>query len=61
MVRIMAAKRNSEDEPFGEPRVLAALTGFVEAPGVSPDGREMFFHKRVGDRFMIYRGERNAR
>ena len=57
----MVAQRNSVDEPFGEPRVLTALTGFVEAPSVSLDGKEMFFHEKVGDRFVIYRVERNAR
>jgi hypothetical protein len=56
--RIMVAKRSKPDTPFDEPRVLDALTGFVEAPSVSRDGREMFFHKKVNGRFVIYRAER---
>jgi hypothetical protein len=59
-VRILVATRASEDVPFGEPRVLSALTGLVEAPGISLDGKEMFYHKRVGEKFAIYRAERRA-
>ncbi len=58
-VRIMVATRLSTNAPFGEPRVLTALTGFVEGPAVSLDGKEMFFHKKVGTKFVIYRAERN--
>jgi hypothetical protein len=58
--RIMVAKRSKPDAPFDEPRVLDALTGFVEAPSVSRDGREMFFHKKVDGRFVIYRAERKV-
>jgi hypothetical protein len=60
-LRIMVATRASVNEPFGEPRTLTALTGFVEAPTIPLDGKEMFFHKKVGTRFVIYRAERNAR
>ena len=58
--RIMVARRNSVTEPFGEPRVLAALAGFVEAPSVSLDGKEMFFHKKIGEKFLIYRAVRQC-
>jgi len=57
-VRIMVAARISVNDPFGEPRVLSQLTGFVEAPSISLDSKEMFFHKRVGEKFVIYRAER---
>ncbi|MGD0302495.1 MAG: hypothetical protein ABSE86_35925 [Bryobacteraceae bacterium] len=56
--RIMLATRNSVNDPFGEPRVLEALTGFVEAPSISLDRNEMFFHKRVGEKFVIFWAER---
>jgi hypothetical protein len=58
--RIMVAKRAKADAPFDEPRVLDALTGFVEAPSLSLDGREMFFHKKIDGRFVIYRAERKV-
>jgi len=59
-VRIMVAARELVGEPFGEPRALTAITDFVEAPTISLDGKEMFFHKKVGNKFLIYRAERNA-
>jgi hypothetical protein len=55
----MVATRTSADVPFDEPRGLRALTGFVEAPIISLDGKEMFYHKKVGDKFAIYRAERH--
>lgn len=61
MLRIMVATRSSVNEPFGEPRVLTALTGFVEAPTTPVDAKELFFHKKVGKNFVIYRAERNAK
>lgn len=60
-LRIVVATRNFVTEPFGEPRALTALTGFVEAPSISLDAKEMFFHKKVGGKFLIYRAERNAK
>ena len=60
-LRIMVATRISVSEPFGVPRALTALTGFVEAPTIPLDGKEMFFHKKVGKNFVIYRAERNAK
>jgi hypothetical protein len=56
----MVATRPSPNQPFGEPRVLQAFTGFVEAPAVSLDGKEMFSHKKAGERFVTYRAERNS-
>jgi len=60
-VRIMVATRHSASQPFGEPEVLQPLVGFVEAPSISADRKEMFFHKKVGDKFLIYRAERNTK
>lgn len=57
-VRILMATRESANASFGEARVLKELDGFVEAPTVSLDGKEMFFHKKAGSRFVIYRAER---
>ena len=57
-VRIMVATRTSADAPFDEPRLLRALTGFVEAPTISLDTKEMFYHKKVGEKFAVYRAER---
>jgi hypothetical protein len=59
-LRIMVARRPRADAPFDAPRVLEALDGFVEAPSLSLDGREMFFHKKVEGRFVIHRAERRS-
>ena len=57
-VRIMVATRTATNNSFGKPQVLANLQGFVEAPSLSLDEKELFFHRKVGDRFTIYRAER---
>jgi hypothetical protein len=57
-VNIMVATRTSVNDPFGEPLALRQLIGFVEAPGISLDLQEMFFHKKVGPIFVIHRAER---
>ena len=59
-LRIMVATRTSERAAFAEPRVLTALAGFVEAPTVSLDGTEMFFHQKIGRKFVICRATRNS-
>lgn len=59
-LRIVVATRTSVYEPFGEPRVLTALTGYVEAPSISQDGLELFFHKKIGSRYLIYRAVKKS-
>ena len=60
LVQIMVAKRSSIDKPFGEPERLVALDGFVEAPSTTLDKGEMFYHKKDGKFFHIYRAKRSA-
>ena len=57
-VRVLVATRPTTDVSFGTPMVLSSLTGFVEAPSVSLDEKELFFHKRVGNRYIIERAVR---
>lgn len=57
-LRIMVATRKKTNEPFGVPKVLSDIQGFVEAPTVSLDKSEMFFHKKDGEKFSIYRATR---
>jgi hypothetical protein len=59
-MRILVATRAAEGEPFGEPRVLSALSGRVEAPSVSDDLKELFFHKDVAGNWKIFRARRSA-
>lgn len=52
---ILRCRRGSVDAPFEAPRRIASITGFVEGPTLSADGRELFFHKRDEEKFRIYR------
>lgn len=52
---IFRAVRRTVDEPFGMPERVTAITGFVEAPSLSGDGNSLYYHKREGARFVIYR------
>jgi hypothetical protein len=45
-------------DPFGEVQRVAAAAGYVEAPALSPDGRVLYYHRRVGRRFLIYAATR---
>ena len=53
--KVYRAYRQGATEPFGCPQRLRALTGYVEAPSLSLDGRTLYYHKRTGTRFLIYR------
>lgn len=55
---IYRATRASAASPFGTPEVVAATTGFVEAPSLSADGRLLYFHRRVGNAYAIYCAQR---
>lgn len=58
-LRIMVAKRSNTQEPFGEPRVIRSIQGFVEAPTLTADLSELFFHKKDDSgRLRIYRALR---
>ena len=55
---ILRAVRRSIEEPFERPERVSAITGFVEAPTLSGDGRSLYYHKAEGGRFVIYRTTR---
>jgi hypothetical protein len=53
---ILIATRTSVAKPFGTAEKIPAITGFVEAPTISPDGRSLYFHRRNPDGvFSIFR------
>jgi WD40 repeat protein len=52
---IYTATRAKTSEPFGKPRKIAAITGFAEAPALSPDEKSLYFHLNVSGTFVIYR------
>ena len=56
--KIMMATRNSTSDPFDEPKVIKSIEGFVEAPTITSDGSELYFHKEIGGKFRICRATR---
>jgi Tol biopolymer transport system component len=56
---IYMAQRPSKTQPFQEPLRLSAITGFVEAPTLSPDELSLYYHKKENGRLVIYRVTRS--
>lgn len=52
------AVRAFSDEPFGPSRTISAITGFVEAPTVTGDGKALYYHAKVNGRYGIFRVSR---
>ena len=57
---IYHAWRPTTNTPFGEPQRIEVIDGFVEAPTLSADGRRLYYHKRDGALFVIYRVTREV-
>ena len=52
---IYRSTRSNLSSPWGVPRRLSGITGFVEAPTISADGRSLYYHARRDGRFVIER------
>ncbi len=52
---LYVATRTDASSPFGTSRKITAATGFVEGPTLSPDEKSLYYHKREGSLFVIYR------
>jgi hypothetical protein len=52
---IYTATRAKTSEPFGKPRKIEAITGFAEAPALSPDEKSLYYHLNANGTFVIYR------
>jgi hypothetical protein len=52
---LYAATRTDTSSPFGAPQRIQAATGFVEGPTLSPDEKSLYYHKKEGSLFAIYR------
>jgi Tol biopolymer transport system component len=52
---LYVATRTDASSPFGAPRKITVATGFVEGPTLSPDEDALYYHKREGSLFVIYR------
>ena len=58
---IMRAARSAPDKPFGTPQPVAGIAGHVEAPSLSADGLTLYYHKRIGGRFVLCEIRRQRR
>jgi hypothetical protein len=52
---IYMATRNDVTAPFAPATRIEAITGFVEAPTLSADEGSLYYHKKDGSQFVIYR------
>jgi len=52
---IYRSTRNDPAQPWSLPTLVQAITGFVEAPTLSSDGRSLYYHALRDSRFVIER------
>ena len=52
---IYTATRAKVSKPFGKPQKIEAISGFAEAPALSPDEKSLYYHEQVNGTFVIYR------
>lgn len=52
---VMHATRSTVKAPFGPAKAIEAISGFVEAPTVSGDGRSLYYHKKIDDMHRLFR------
>ena len=53
--RIWVARRGAVGQPFGLPRCIRAIDGFVEGATVAPGDRTIYYHKKENGCFVLYR------
>ncbi len=51
---IFHASRRSSQDAFSVATKIETITGFAEAPTLSPDGRIIYYHKKENGKFVIY-------
>ena len=58
---IYVAKRSTSSEAFGIPDRIDAITGEVEAPQITDGGKSLYYHKKDGGKFRIYKVTREEK
>jgi hypothetical protein len=56
---IYRTTRKTVKDAFEQPERVVSATGFVEAATLSRDGHSLYYHKKIGNRFVIYRVTRS--
>ena len=51
---ILVSRRATTASAWGSPRLLAAASGFVEGPTVTPDGCGILYHAKVGEAYRLF-------
>jgi hypothetical protein len=49
------ATRKNIDAAFGPSRTIDSITGFVEAPSISSNGKELYYHAKTDEVLRVYR------
>jgi hypothetical protein len=52
------AVRASADAAFGPSRTINAISGYVEAPTITGDGKTLYYHQKIDGTFRIFRVSR---
>ena len=55
---IYRSTRRTVTDTWSSPQRVSVISGFVEAPALSPDGHSLYYHARRGARFVIERVHR---
>jgi Tol biopolymer transport system component len=55
---ILIAKRDSTTDSFKNPERIGAITGFVEAPSLTLDGKTLYYHMNDNGVYTIYKVSR---
>ena len=51
---ILVSTRESSSAVFKKPSKIKNITGFAEAPTISPDQTTLYYHKKENDKFVLY-------
>ncbi len=55
---ILLARRSATTAPFGAPERIGAISGFVEAPSLTSDGKTLYYHMNYNSSYAIYKVSR---
>jgi hypothetical protein len=56
--QIYTAQRANKSAPFDSPARLEGLGDFVEASTFSPDEQTMYYHRKVGNKYQLFKAKR---
>jgi len=52
---IFVSTRVKSTDPFGQPKKIEEIEGFVEAATIAPDQRTIYYHKKENNKFELYK------